>query len=190
MKPKNFRRRLAWAGDRPTREERRRTFFLGLWEQVGDLYFYSPSDLEPTAISAIPTEQSHSAESDNQRTGLPDRSLVAPCAGRIEADEARGTGEGWNCIHCGSLFWYGNGCLLCCEPFCQTCEHTCEPTHENIGELLGVGRERVRQIEQLALYKIRTLLRQADLEAQNSPRELRLERRALRAWLSNRNEHR
>lgn len=74
--------------------------------------------------------------------------------------------NGWLCEACGAHFTDGIGCMWCTDALCKRCaeEHLCmRPgcihTLEEVGKILNISRERVRQIEVGALNKLRAVLR-------------------------------
>lgn len=76
-----------------------------------------------------------------------------------------GEGSFFECADCGRPFRAGLGCLGCAEPVCGVCagaqSHPCwrrPMTLQEVGDALGLHRERVRQIEAAALRKLQRML--------------------------------
>lgn len=127
------------------------------WEQTGSPYaFRGVDDLDPLPLTAAPRARlEHDDTGGEEPIYIASGSQLSQIVPMSAADEHE-----FECDDCGKRFAVGFGCLTCTQPVCQACVHdcSCNPsgcTFERIGRELGVGIERVRQIEAKALRKLR-----------------------------------
>lgn len=123
------------------------------WEMTGSLYSCH-GEPEGVALTAQPLSRlcgwMDGGESDSGPTSNVPRFLP------IEARR----GHEFACVHCDARFARGDGCAWCLEPVCSKCHHVCLADPDGvvlaaIGATMGVGQERVRQILDGALRKLR-----------------------------------